>query len=135
MNRPCAFIPKMGEQPFRVDGLAFMRSHLKDVPKETLFAKEAEIWQKCHERVECVDVFQKRYRSEVREAVYERRSPAQSPTPPDLAQAQKVASKTLPKCETCKKNDCVTFMLVQRHRSDEGMTPEYECSRCNTFWH
>ena len=125
----------MEEQSFRRDGLAFMRSHLKDTPEETLVAKEEEIWQNCHECIESTDVFQKRYRSGVREAVYERRSPAQSPTPPDLAQAQKVVYKTLPKCKTCKKNDCVTFMLVQRHRSDEGMTPEYECARCNTFWH
>lgn len=125
----------MEEYAYREGGLAFMRSHLKDVSEKTLVEREVEIWQKCHSCIECTDVFQKRYRSEIREAVYGQRSPAQSPTPPDLAQVGKVVSKTLPKCKTCKKNDCVTFMLMQRRSSDEGMTPEYECARCNTFWH
>lgn len=125
----------MEDQTYREDGLAFLRSHLKEVPAEVLLKKEAELWQRCHECIECTEVFQKRYRSEIREAVYERRSPAQSPIPPDLAQVQKVASKTLPKCKTCKKNDRVTWELVQRRSADEGMTPEYECARCSTFWH
>lgn len=119
------------EHAFRQDGLAFMRAQLKNADENTLAAEEKAVWEKCS-REEHAEL-EPRYRCEIREAVYGQRSRAQSPAPPDPVEPKR-NSKTIPACKTCGKNDRVTYELVQRHRSDEGMTPEYSCSRCSMFW-
>ena len=125
------------EPSFRAEGLKFMRAHLTPADENTLLENtllemEAAIWKKCT-TTKIEELLQFRYRSEVREAVYEDRSPTQSPTPPEVR--RKTSGSTIPDCETCGKNDRVTFELVQRRSADEGMTPEFACSRCTTFWH
>lgn len=129
----------------RQQALAFMRKRLPSVADHELILLENEVYEDatrncynnhiyCHNNVD-VSNFQEVYRSAVREAVLGHRSPCQSPLPPDLESVVETKSfKSIPKCEVCNKNDCVTYKLVQRRSRDEGMTPEYECSRCNRHW-
>lgn len=75
------------------------------------------------------------YRSCVREAMLGHRSGSQSPLLSDeMTMCTSTFLKSIPVCEGCERNDCVTYVLVQRCRSDEGMTPEYTCSRCQIHW-
>ena len=125
------------QHPFRKDGLAFMRAHCEDAGEEAdeiALAAEEAVWEKCT-REKVVQLLEFRYRSEIRETVYGQRSRAQSPRPPTSVETSRTASKTIPKCTSCGKNDRVTWELVQRRSADEGMTPEYSCDRCNVFWH
>ena len=123
----------------RQQALAFMRKRLPSVADHELILLENEVYENatrdCFWNNINVSNFQEVYRSAVREAVLGHRSPCQSPLPPDLESVVETKSlKSIPKCKVCNKNDCVTYELVQRRSRDEGMTPEYECSRCNRHW-
>lgn len=123
----------------RQQALAFLRKRLPSVADHELILLENEVYENvtrdCSWNNIDVSNFQEVYRSAVREAVLGHRSPCQSPLPPDMESAvERKSFKSIPKCEVCNKNDCVTYKLVQRRSRDEGMTPEYECSRCNRHW-